>query len=98
VVLIEDATSDSLTATGIWGSQRIDAAAGKVVLGKKPVFFDLIVLEQEAAYNAEHVYCYDSSFTKAQVRKLYKNGGRDNPTIRKAIDSKQLIFIEEVSP
>jgi hypothetical protein len=98
VDLIEDARCDSMEAIGIWGSRRLSEAAGNVILHKKPVFCDLIILEQEAAYNAEHVYCYDPSFTKAQIRKLYKSGGRTAAALAKAIRENRIIFLEEVTP
>jgi hypothetical protein len=98
VDLIEDAHSDSLQAVGIWGTRWVSREAGKVILEKKPVFSALIVIEQDAAYNAEHVYCYDTSFTKVMIRKLYKAGGRNNPTLQKAIRENRIIIIEEVTP
>ncbi len=71
---------------------------GDLLLNHKPVFIDLIVLEQEACYNAEHVYCFDSSMTKETVRKLYKSGGRQNKVLKKAIQEKRIVFIKEVTP
>ncbi len=98
VSVVEDISSDSLNPIGIWTSRRLSEAQGKVVLENKPVFVDTIVLEEDAAWNAEHVYCYDASFTKQKMRNLYKNGGRDNPTLKKALEENRIIMIFEATP
>jgi hypothetical protein len=98
IVLIEVVVNDTIEPLGIWGSRIVNGAAGKAIIEKKPVFTDLIITEQEAAYNAEHVYCYSESFTKKQIRGLFEKGGLENPTLKKAIQEGSIVFVEEVTP
>lgn len=98
VELVEDASADSLPAIGTWSDHRVDQATGEVLLRKRPAFVDRIVLDDELAYEAEHVYCYDSSFTAGRIRKLYARGGRRNPVLARALRERRVVLILERSP
>lgn len=98
VRFIEDISSDSFPPIPDWGISWLEPAQAELVLKRKPVFTDLIVLEQDSYYRVEHVYNYDSAFSKEMVRRLYRKKGRENPELKKAIRGNRLIFVEEGSP
>lgn len=98
VRFIEDISSDSFPPIPDWGISWLEPAQAELALKRKPVFTDLIVLEDETVYQSEHVYNYDSAYTKDKVRRLYRKKGRENPELKKAIRENRMIFVEESSP
>jgi hypothetical protein len=98
VVLIEIIIADSIKPDGIWGSRVVPKATGDAFISQKIIFTDLIITENEAAYCAQHVYCFDNQLTKDIVRQLFSKGGMKNRTLKKAIQERKLVFMEEVTP
>lgn len=98
IQFIEDISSDSLYPAGFWEDPWLNPTAGNLLLTQKPLFTDLIVVDpDDMTYTAEHVYNFDPGLTRKQVRQLYKQGGRENPTLKEALRGGRLVMIRQVS-
>jgi hypothetical protein len=98
---IYNATTDSLPMIGIWVNPWLDKVAGELMRNSKPVFSKLIVLEDEVAYNAIHLYVFDKNVNCKMVTGILKNTNYDylsNKYVSNALRDHKIIIIDDVSP